>query len=213
MIAPVLRTLEDLPLGYRAYVDADWSSSLGGGGPAIVADGSGSLMWTPSEGMVVRELPVKDPDVAASRAIAWVADRATAAARACGRDIEVTGRGATANAVRRLLAVGPTVRPSEVGRPAGIVLTSAGVEELVAATQRVADLGRIVIAAEFREAIAFDLYPDVHLRGLTLVGVPGPLEDDGDLEAHPLESLILESLIHLEVGSPIPDGSWLCFHR
>ena len=90
----------------------------------------------------------------------------------CRADVEVTGDGPLAIAVRRL--VEQSAQPVTNGmRPSLIVETTGTVAAFRPALERVADLGTIVIAGPIPDApLAIDFYEDVHVRGLTLIGVP-----------------------------------------
>jgi threonine dehydrogenase-like Zn-dependent dehydrogenase len=85
--------------------------------------------------------------------------------------VEVLGAGAFADEVRRLLA--DRARPaSEHARPSAIIETTGEADAVAAALQRVADLGTVVLVGPLpSEPLALDLYTDLHVRGLTLVGV------------------------------------------
>ena len=81
--------------------------------------------------------------------------------------VEVLGEGQIAQAVTA--AVG--------GRPgkqlAGIVDLTGDAVCVKEALGRVADLGTVVLAGPYPERpVVLDLYADLHLRGLTLIGVP-----------------------------------------
>lgn len=55
--------------------------------------------------------------------------------------------------------------------PTLIVERSGRPEAILAATRRLADGGRLVLAGDTPDGrLDIDLYPDVHRRGLTLVG-------------------------------------------
>ena len=78
---------------------------------------------------------------------------------------EVVGAGALADALRaRLRAPGTP--------PAAIVDTTGDPAALADALARVDDLGTVVLAGPPPgEPVALDLYADLHVRGLTLIGV------------------------------------------
>jgi hypothetical protein len=86
-------------------------------------------------------------------------------------DVEILGDGPLASALR--LRMGAPGRPAQV--PAAIVETTGHPASIALALSRVADLGTVVLAgAVSREPAALDLYADLHVRGLTLVGVGEP---------------------------------------
>lgn len=85
--------------------------------------------------------------------------------RGCG-PVEVTGEGEVAAAVRA--AVG-TDAITEMA-PSCIVETTGRPEVIEQSLARLADLGLLVLAG-VPQALTIDLYADVHLRGLRVVGV------------------------------------------
>lgn len=99
---------------------------------------------------------------------------AAAATRRPNGLVEVTGDGELATEVRGALAAVTDSQPRNAGRPAGapacIVDTTGQPEVIEAALTRLADLGLLVLAGPVSE-LALDLYPDVHVRGLRLVGI------------------------------------------
>ena len=100
---------------------------------------------------------------------------AAAAVAATGpRPVEVTGSGALASAIRTELDV---TQGGSDEQPGTVVVTSGDVAEIQEALARVRDLGLVVlIAAPTPDAPRLDLYTDLHVRGLTVVGVPEPAE-------------------------------------
>lgn len=86
--------------------------------------------------------------------------------------VEVVGTGPLAQEVRRRL--GERVRRGHPdARPAAIIETTGEAAAVEAALQRVEDLGTVVLAGPLpNRPHALDLYEDLHVRGLTLVGVP-----------------------------------------
>ena len=85
--------------------------------------------------------------------------------------VEVLGDSAFARELRSRLGV---AAPAAGGRPTVVVETSGDGAALGAALARVDDLGTVVLAgpAAGAQPVALDLYADLHVRGLTLVGVP-----------------------------------------
>jgi hypothetical protein len=73
--------------------------------------------------------------------------------------------------------------PSTAGdvRPGTIVDLTGDPENVAAATRRLRDLGTLLLAASSGgRSLDLDLYPDVHLRGLRVVGAP--LDSGSDAE-------------------------------
>ena len=91
--------------------------------------------------------------------------------------VEVLGDSTFARQLRVRLGAGAVA----IGvRPAVVVETSGDATSLGAALERVADLGTVVLASPggardpLESTAALDLYADLHVRGLTIVGVPPP---------------------------------------
>lgn len=86
------------------------------------------------------------------------------------KPVAVLGEGALGDRLRDALAspaMGTTSRPATVVETTG---SGAGLE---AALALVGDLGTVVLAGPVAaEAMTLDLYTDLHVRGLTLVGLP-----------------------------------------
>jgi len=99
-------------------------------------------------------------------------DGVVAAIGSAAGSVEVLGDGAFARALRARLGTG--IPPAGDARPAVVVETSGDAAALGAALARVDDLGTVVLAGPVAgaEPVALDLYADLHVRGLTLVGVP-----------------------------------------
>ena len=93
--------------------------------------------------------------------------------------VEVLGDGPLARALRARLRLEATVLAPDA-RPAVIVETTGDAAAIGAALARVADLGTVVLAGTCGAGsapVALDLYADLHVRGLTVVGVPLPGEE------------------------------------
>jgi hypothetical protein len=85
--------------------------------------------------------------------------------------IEVIGDGALAEELRKRLE-DRGLTPS-CNRPLAIIDTIGEEAVLVASLKRVDDLGTIILAGSTPpEPVTLDLYSDLHVRGLTIVGVP-----------------------------------------
>lgn len=95
--------------------------------------------------------------------------------------IEVTGDGPLATRIRAALGAQATSgRSVSDGQPASIpacIVETTGLSEVIGqALTRLADLGLLVLVGP-PCALALNLYPDVHVRGLRLVGVAGVGQD------------------------------------
>jgi hypothetical protein len=83
--------------------------------------------------------------------------------------VEVTGSGVLADRVRTLLPAAPA---GSAERPGAIVETTGRAEAIEDAARRLQALGTLVLAWEAPEpTVVVNLYPDVHCRGLRIVGV------------------------------------------
>ena len=81
--------------------------------------------------------------------------------------VEVLGEGAAAAQLREALG-----RPGD-GRPAVVVDTTGDPARIADALERLDDLGTLVLAGPTPSGpVPLDLYSDLHVRGLTVVGVP-----------------------------------------
>lgn len=86
--------------------------------------------------------------------------------------VEVVGAGPLADEVRRLLAVSARLGTSDV-RPAAVIETTGEPAAIAAALARVDHLGTVVLAGPGAPgSIPLDLYADLHVRGLILMGLP-----------------------------------------
>jgi threonine dehydrogenase-like Zn-dependent dehydrogenase len=103
-----------------------------------------------------------------------------AVAAAPGASVEVTGAGPLAAEARRLLAADGRLAPDGHEAPDAIVETTGDPAVIVAATERVAAMGTIALAGEPQGPLRLDVYKDVHVRGLRLVGIGRP---DGEAAA------------------------------
>jgi threonine dehydrogenase-like Zn-dependent dehydrogenase len=84
--------------------------------------------------------------------------------------VEVVGEGPLARALQERLA--GRLATSDA-RPAVVVETTGSGEAVAQALSSVADLGLVVLAGPSAEGGgALDFYEDLHVRGLTLVGIP-----------------------------------------
>jgi hypothetical protein len=79
--------------------------------------------------------------------------------------VEILGDGALAGRLRSRLPQGP-------GRPTAVIDTTGDPAAVRDALGRVADLGTVVLARPLPATGTADLYGDLHVRGLTVIGVP-----------------------------------------
>jgi Arc/MetJ family transcription regulator len=182
--------------GARAYVDADWISAGSPSVAAIVTDGGSSSTDADDRaaGLALLAIAVRLADELA----AFPAER-----------IELTGTGFVAGALRRLLG---TAVGSDVGaRPSAVVETTGDPQRLLDATRRVDDLGTVFLGGEVGDRrVQLDLYQDVHLRGLEVVGIP-PARLDAPPREVPraaLDYLESEPPAYVTAGEPLPRAAW-----
>jgi hypothetical protein len=203
-----------LPPETVAYVDQDWLPASSGEVPSLVAAGERTLAWC--ESPPVAKPGALDSDTAATLALLSVAQAVVAAVEHVLPDaIEVAGNGLIARQVRELLEA-PSAKGGRSTRfelPDGIVETTGDPRIVIDATRRVASLGTVVLVGEsLGRRAEMNLYPDVHVRGLTLVGIPPPLQRAEALFAQtdpddPLVASCREALVHVDVGTPLPPGA------
>jgi len=83
--------------------------------------------------------------------------------------VEVLGEGAVARHLRDRFEAR---RGGGEGPPLAVVDTTGEAQAIEQAMARVADLGTVVLAGPPpAEPVALDLYPDLHVRGLMVVGL------------------------------------------
>lgn len=98
-----------------------------------------------------------------------IADRAVAALPGDGW-VEVTGEGALAGSLRAMLR--SRVPSASRGDVAAAIDTTGEPAVIAALLIRLADLGTLVLAGPDPPGpVALDLYADLHVRGLTVVGI------------------------------------------
>jgi hypothetical protein len=179
--------------------------------PSLTVFPNGSVAWY--DGTPVRARELADPDVTAALVLLAVAREAAASVTGVPvGSVEVTGTGLIANQVRALVGTASTWR---AGHPSAVVDTTGDPAVIVDATRRVADLGIVVLAGEaLGRKAEMNLYEDVHVRGLTLVGVAPPLQDGVlRLAENSADNTLVEScrksLAHVGPDSPLPsDSTW-----
>lgn len=208
----------DLAAGSVAYLDADWiSGDEPGEVPALVVAPTKMPRKQDARSGVVRG---RGADAAASRALLAMA-RGAARAVSSRRDqtgpVEVHGRGVISRLIRTILSDQPVVAAVQAdSRPSAIVDATGDPARIVEMTRRLADLGTLVLVGEpLGRCLDMQLYPDVHVRGLRLVGVaPARFDYHGepaDLDESLLE-LLQSTLCHTSPEIPLPDAGWYAVH-
>jgi hypothetical protein len=198
----------DLAPGAVGYVDADWLVANCAPIPAIIAD-SGTLRWCDEQSVTLAE--GADPAVVAGNALYRVAEDAVAALdQAALKCVHVIGTGVVAAAARMLLERRQVETNSEAP-PSAIIDTTGNPELVMEATRKVAPLGAVVLAGEpLGRSLTIDLYPDVHVRGLRVIGVKRPFESRLSPFAADEQSLpdpFGETLVHISCGDIIEVGT------
>lgn len=138
-------------------------------------------------------LVTRDGAEAGNRAAETVCGRAAAVVATLTEidgTLGVCGRGIVAHRVRALLGD----RVASLPAAAAVVDLTGNPETISDAIRRLPDLGTLVLGADLgARTVDLDLYPDVHVRGLRLVGIPdaSSVEETStcDLE-EPLEALL-----------------------
>jgi threonine dehydrogenase-like Zn-dependent dehydrogenase len=193
-------------------VDADWTRAPAPQSiPAIVADAEGVLRWcggTPVS--VPRGL---DPETAAGLALLDVARAAVAAlGKSSPGSVEVNGVGIVARLVRALLpASASATNGSGPERPSAVIDATGNQDDIKDATHRLADGGTLVLAGEtLGRRLTLEVYPDIHVRGLKLVGVEPPLHG-GELGVSAVDDdhliILRECLSTVASGRRVPPGA------
>jgi threonine dehydrogenase-like Zn-dependent dehydrogenase len=180
----------------------------------LVAPAEGTLAWCESPPVAVPG--TLDSDTAAILALLSVAQAVVAAVEhVLPNAIEIAGHGLIARQLRELLEA-PSAkggRSTRLEQPDAIVDTTGDPRIVVDATRRVAELGTVVLVGEsLGRRAEMNLYPDVHVRGLTLVGIAPPLKRAEALFAQtdaddPLVASCRDALVHVDAGTPLPPGA------
>lgn len=123
--------------------------------------------------------------------------------------VTVHGAGALAKLIR--LALGPAPQASGAQRPAVVIDVTGQQDTILEALRDVDDLGKVVLAGGCAiPEIQVDTYPDLHVRGIVLQGMPG-FPDPNDRVADPgplidLAASLSQQMHPAFVGEPAPIG-------
>jgi hypothetical protein len=164
--------LDGLSSGTAVYIDRDW---VHGDGPMNVSSAifvHGKEVRSPSGAM--RLVGSSDRDRVVWTMIDTLAEAVAAEAGQRRAAARVLGGGLLASRIRARIKTS-----DEVTEPAEVVIETTGsAAGTTRACSMVADLGTVLLAVTPLEGtLPYDLYPDVHRRGLNLVGVPDPAGD------------------------------------
>lgn len=170
---------------------------LGPGRVAFVDGGAEPMRW----GRSYQAVPGIEQRAAAELVATATASVAAADLRD-GRAVQVTGQGLLAYIIRGLL---PATGASEVSAEADVVIETTGSPlHIGEATRTLRRLGRLVLAAPPRpDIVDLATYRDIHVRGLTLVGVTWASGLYGLPEA------IDDALRRLDATGRATDALWL----
>jgi hypothetical protein len=192
----------DLEPGGEAYIDADWLVDRTERTVPLVLARGGSL--TRSWDGATFDYPASNAQAGVAGAFWLVAEAAALRAGAAERPA-VEGGGVVAALARHLLGLSGS---ADTGGADLIIEPRSDRASLEESTGRVDDLGTVVLAGVADAAFRFDLYPDVHVRGLRLIALPLPLDLQPAAGFEPSLPPAIE-LATVRVDEPIPDGaSW-----
>jgi hypothetical protein len=182
----------------EAFVDADWIAAAGPGTPAFLRYAGRRLGgdWTATQ----LEAEPDQVEALAAAVLLAVAEEAAASVveRVPAGTARVLGTGLVAQRVRSRLG------SAEDGRPAAMVDAVGSAESFAAAVAAVVDGGLVVLAGAPAAVVAqVDLYADVHVRGLRVVGVSLPL-DHADIT--PAAADVAPTIV--SSGQPLPAAAW-----
>lgn len=195
--------LSGVPESGTAYVDADWvRPGVPGPLPALLVDGT-AVAW--SDGPAPGVPGAGDADSVAAAVWGDWADRAGAPLVGAER-VEVTGHGLLAARVR---AHHPPAAPRRGARPDAVVETTGDPEVVVLAMGRLATAGVLVLAGEpLGRRLDVNLYKDVHVRGLRVIGVDRPRAGD----ARPADG-VAPRPVAVAPDAPLAPGAWYRLER
>jgi hypothetical protein len=147
-------------------------------------------------------------DAALLGAHALVAIAREAVGAATEDAVAVTGEGLVAFEARRLLQEQGRLARDDAQPPSSVIETTGDPAAVADATQRVRTMGAVVLAGEPAGRVGdLDFYPDVHRRGLRIVGVgravsSSPPPDRGELP---------DGLQRLRIGERLDQTArWYC---
>jgi hypothetical protein len=189
-----------LEAGVVAYVDAEWLLPDPDEIPALTIQ-SGEIRFGERSAKLPKDA---EPDRAAllvfSSLAGEVADLAGAVTPSA---TQVTGDGIVAVLVRQALGVDGAESPD---RPSTVVDTTGDPDVIVEATRTLDDLGLLVLAGEtLGRASDIDVYPDLHSRGLRVVGA-GPILSR-ELPAAPPGGDVPPP-VRVDAATPPPAAAW-----
>lgn len=196
-----------LPVGTVAYIDREWLTIRDAAVPALIVEGDpGSARPGEIGG---------DPAGVAAAAFGAVAAEAVSLLDGLpASSVEIEGEGILAWAIRdRLGAAVPRAATGLAGKiwprtrpdPGAVIDTTGRSNVIVGSTRRLAKLGTLVLAGWMgQDGLSINLYPDLHVRGLRLVGVPLPRV--GARTPGPAHRLDPPTVVAL--GQPLPPARW-----
>lgn len=170
--------LEALAPGSSAYVDADWIIRSSAHCAALIADATG-IRWC--NGPTIPMLEGKDhADAVAAAALEAVARAAAERVpEASLGAVDVLGTGLVAGEIRRLLRARGAAAPAGGKKRLRCCVDATGDPAVIQeALSGLDDLETMIVAGPLAgRTFTMDMYPDLHVRGLHLVGIGPPLSD------------------------------------
>jgi hypothetical protein len=187
------------PDAAEVFVDADWIHDSEDAPCLYVRDGVLGASWVVGGGIAIGQLPAEE---AAGRLLAVTAERAVSVVSQVTGPVEVVGHGAVALLAREGLRQ-PGRGP---GAPAAIIDCSGDPDAIREGVRRLDDLGTLVLAgAGTPNLLEIDLYPDVHVRGLRLVGLGVDLDDEAVLVRGMLPNSLRTTLCEVGAGDGVEE--------
>lgn len=163
-----LRLAQALVPGWSAYVDADWIPTQEPGlAVALLRGPDGTLTFAGSTVTAPDDVPADQAAAAVFDAV--VRSVVEIAAASGGTTVDVVGRGMIASRIRNAVGAVTGTGPVDV-----VVVATGAPTDIRAALARLRDHGTLVLAGH-SGPMSLDLYPDVHRRGLNVIGAPHPL--------------------------------------
>ncbi len=204
----------NLPTEAIAYVDADWIPR----DPEVVVPALVIIDGTMNWGEHTISIPdgVKTDRFAAKILEAGAMHTVRLFARFAANDIAVSGRGAIATEAARLLGLDViTMPPVGERKPSAAVDFSGDPSTLQSIAQEICPLGCLVVAGErLGRQFPFNLYPDVHVRGLR-VSALDPIAtaiEEGGITGSASGGIITPPR-KVSAGCPLTGSSWFEVHN
>lgn len=192
------------PDASEIFVDVDWLRGSGAAPCLYVHEGALRASWDDNGQISVEGTPTID---VAGRVLTAIARRALSAVSTVTGSVEVIGDGAVAALVR-----GGVRAREDSGPPAAVIDCVGDVGAIEDALRRLDDLGTLVVAGvSTPDSLTIDLYPDLHVRSLRLVGVDVLVGDEMSLDRGMPPEVLLTTLCDVGAGGVEEGCTWLRF--